>query len=152
MGQSSNLGASSDEEQRTSQEEQQMVNRNWKKVREKLLIYFELLIALLAPAFVMSVIVIAVGKSLQYSNQSIKFEESDPNTLITLNYVVLLIASGILTYCAFVVFYFLVRGDARTRGDKLVSTVRESLKGAAKTIIPTDKNVEQSESNQNDNN
>ena len=122
------------------------------KVRERLLIYFELLIALLAPAFVMSVIVIAVGKSLQYSNQSIKFEESEPSTLITLNYVVLLIASGILTYCAFVVFYFLVRDDARIRGNKLAKTVRDSVKDLASTIITPGKNVEQSESNQNDNN
>ena len=46
----------------------QIENGVWKKVREKLLLYFELLIALLTSAFVMSVIVIAEGKSLQYTN------------------------------------------------------------------------------------
>ena len=82
----------------------QMENDVWKKVRERLLLYFELLIALLTPAFVMSVIIITVGKSLEYSNQSIKFEESDPNALITLNYAILLIVSSILTYCGFAIF------------------------------------------------
>ena len=148
MDKSSNLGASSGEEQRSSQEEQQMVNSNWKKVREKLLIYFELLIALLAPAFVMSAIVIAVGKSLQYSNQSIKFEESDPNALITLNYAILLIASGILTYCGFTVFYFLAREDARKRANELVETLTESAQG----ILKTSEDTKQKENSQNDSN
>ena len=130
----------------------QMENDIWKKVGKRLLLYFELLIALLTPAFVMSVIIIAVGKSLEYSNQSIKFEESDPNALITLNYAILLIVSSILTYCAFVVFYFLVREEARKRGNKLVKTFTDTIERKAKKVILPNKNVEQSRSDQNDNN
>ena len=126
----------------------QIENGVWKKVRERLLLYFELLIALLTHAFVMSVIIITVGKSLEYSNQSSKFEESDPNTLITLNYTILLIASGIPTYRGFTVFYFLAREDARKRGNELVETLTESVKG----ILKTHEDTKQKENSQNDNN
>ena len=101
-------------------------SKGWKeRLGTKMLTLFDLLIALLAPALVISFILIAIGLISDIFDSTFKFEDAGlDGSIFGIGYSTFLV-SGVFTYCGIMVLYFLTRDETRKKVDDIQKQLDE---------------------------